>query len=65
MKADVASCVLTYTYMIKETNAAVHEGRHNKSSTNQSSQNAQNCKWDGSALWCKYFSEGLKRNKGF
>ena len=65
MKADLASCVLTYTYMIKENNAAEHEDRHNKSSTNQWSENAQNCKWDGSALWCIYFSKGLKYNKSF
>jgi hypothetical protein len=50
MKADVASCALTYTYMIKETHAAMHKGRHNKSSTNQVSHNAQNCKWDRPAL---------------
>jgi hypothetical protein len=38
MMADVASCVLTYTYIIKETKAAILEVRHNKSSKIQPSQ---------------------------
>jgi hypothetical protein len=50
MKADVASCVLTYTYTIKQTHAAMHEGHHNKSSINQASHYAQKCKWDVSAV---------------
>jgi len=35
MKADVATCVLTYTYTIKKTHAAMHEDRHNKSGKSQ------------------------------